>query len=279
MNSPTVFATLVPSPAPVGRRAPKRGVAALLVGLCLGLLGACTTVTTGGGNYHADEDTRHRAMLRMELAARYFESGKTEVALEELREVQRISPNFPDVHTLRGLIQMQRGEMPEAEASFKRALSLNARDPGIHHNLGWLYCQQGRYPEAERAFEQAVADPTYRERAKTLMAEGACQVRAGDRVRGEATLKRAYADPGNPAVAYNLALLLFQNRQPGPARIYIQRVNAGPAANAESLWLGMRIERQLGNANGVRTLGQELRQKFPDSRELTQYERGAFDER
>ena len=111
------------------------------------------------------------------------------------------------------------------------------------------------------------------------MAEGVCQVRAGDRVAAEATLKRAYqADPANPVTAYNLALLLYQARRLQDAQFYVQRLNESPYANAESLWLGIRIERQLGNPNTVRTLVSDLRRRFPDSRELLNYERGQFDD-
>jgi len=48
--------------------------------------------------------------------------------------------------------------------------------------------------------------------------------------------------------------------------------------NAETLWLGVRVERRLGNAEGVRQLADQLRQRFPNSPEWARYLRGAFDE-
>ncbi|MFO1269403.1 MAG: hypothetical protein U1F67_23205 [Rubrivivax sp.] len=47
---------------------------------------------------------------------------------------------------------------------------------------------------------------------------------------------------------------------------------------AQSLWLAARIERRLGNMEGVQDFGRLLRERFPQSPEALQYERGRFDE-
>ena len=60
------------------------------------------------------------------------------------------------------------------------------------------------------------------------------------------------------------------------ARFYVRRLNNSELANAESLWLGMQVEQRLGNAEAVRQLGEQLRRRFPDSRERQAYERGSF---
>ena len=43
-----------------------------------------------------------------------------------------------------------------------------------------------------------------------------------------------------------------------------------------SLWLAIKIEHQLGNQAGVTRYARQLRENFPDSRELRLYERGAW---
>jgi type IV pilus assembly protein PilF len=40
----------------------------------------------------------------------------------------------------------------------------------------------------------------------------------------------------------------------------------------------MKIERRLRNAESVNQLGRQLGQRFPQSREWSAYQRGAFDE-
>jgi type IV pilus assembly protein PilF len=49
-------------------------------------------------------------------------------------------------------------------------------------------------------------------------------------------------------------------------------------ANAESLWLGIKVERRLGNRDAVEQLGSQLRKRYPQSVESSAWERGAFDE-
>lgn len=58
----------------------------------------------------------------------------------------------------------------------------------------------------------------------------------------------------------------------------MRRVNNSPAANAETLWLGVRIERKLNNREAMMQLAGQLQRRFPQSREALAYERGTFDD-
>lgn len=226
-----------------------------------------------------ETDAHRRARLRLELAANYFDQGQTNVALDEVKQALAADPNHAEAYNLRGLIFMRLGDPRQAEEGFRRALALNAGDSGTLHNYGWLLCQQRRYDEAERLFTQAAANPTYRDRAKTWMAQGLCQEAAGRTADAERTLLRSYErDPGNPVVGYNLAALALRRNDLEHARFYIRRLNNGEYANAESLWLGIRVERRLSDRVAMEQLADQLRKRFPDSRELVAFERGAFDE-
>jgi type IV pilus assembly protein PilF len=226
-----------------------------------------------------EPEARKRARIRMELAVGYFEQGKTNVALDELKQVIAIDPAYPDAYNLRGLVYMQLNDPRLAEESFRRAVMLNPGDANTLHNLGWLQCQQRRFDEADRAFEQALASPLYPERAKTLMAQGLCQARAGKSEVAERTLAKAYElDAGNPIVGYNLANLLFARGDMPRAQLYIRRLNNSDLANAETLWLGIKVERKLGDKVAMAQLADQLKKRFPRSREVGSFEKGSFDE-
>jgi type IV pilus assembly protein PilF len=226
-----------------------------------------------------EPDTRKRARLRLELAVGYFEQGQTTVALDELKQALTADPNFPDAHNLRGLVYMRLNEPQLAEESFKRALALSPRDANVMHNYGWLLCQQARYPQSQQVFAQAIAAPLYAGRAKSHMAQGLCQVRAGLLPEGELSLQRAYElEPGNPVTGYNLAELLYKRGEFARAQFYIRRINNSELANAESLWLGIKIERRMENRDAMQQLGAQLKKRFAQARETTSYERSAFDE-
>jgi type IV pilus assembly protein PilF len=257
-----------------------------LAGNLLVALGGCASAPPGdvgsGRDIMTESDepeARKRARIRMELAVGYFEQGQTNVALDELKQVIASDPSFPDAYNLRGLIYMRLNDMRQAEDSFRRAVSLNPRDGNVQHNYGWLMCQQGRYEEAARAYEVAMANPMYVGRAKTLMARGLCEARAGKTAEAERSLALSYElDAGNPVTGYNLAGLLFRRGDFNRAQFYIRRLNNSDLANAETLWLGVKVERRLGDRVAMQQLAEQLRKRFPKSREATAYDRGAFDE-
>jgi type IV pilus assembly protein PilF len=226
-----------------------------------------------------ETESRRRARIRIELASNYFEEGKVDVALDELKQVIAIDPTFADAYNLRGLIYMRLGDNRQAEESFKRALVLNPRDADAHHNYAWLMCQQARYPESFRSFESALASPIYGGRSKSLMLMGVCQARAGLKPEAERTLSRAYElDAGNPITGYNLATLLYQRGDYDRAQFYIRRLNNSDLANAESLWLGIKVEERKNDKVASDQLADQLRKRYPQSRERQSLDRRAFNE-
>jgi type IV pilus assembly protein PilF len=226
-----------------------------------------------------EPDNRRRARVRLELAVGYFEQGQTTVALDELKQSLATDPSFAEAYNLRGLIYMRLNDMRLAEDSFRRALALNSRDSDTQHNYGWLLCQQGRYNESFQSFNQVLTNATYGGRAKTLMALGLCQARAGQLAEAERNLARSYElDAGNPITGYNLSNLLFQRGEFTRAQFYIRRLNNSEFANAESLWLGVKVEHRMNNREAMQQLADQLKKRYPQSRELASFERGAFNE-
>jgi type IV pilus assembly protein PilF len=226
-----------------------------------------------------ESEARRRARIRLELASGYFEQGKVEIALDEIKQVIVIDPTFADAYNLRGLIYMRLGDNRQAEDSFKRALSLNPRDADAHHNIGWLQCLQARYPESFRSFDAALSNPIYGGRSKSMMLLGLCQARAGLKPEAEQTLARAYElDAGNPIIGYNLAQLLYQRGDFNRAQFYIRRLNNSDLANAESLWLGVKVEQRMNDKVAMDQLGDQLRKRYPQSKERQSFDRGAFNE-
>lgn len=259
----------------------------LATGLGLVISGCAVPSDSGGATAgrteivtESDESSeRKRARIRVELALGYFEQGKFNIALDEIKQAISADPTFSDAYSLRGLVYMRLNDFGFAEESFNKALSHKPRDANVLHNLGWLKCQQALYPQALKYFSQALADPLYGERAKTWMAQGLCQARAGMNAEAEASLLKSYEyDAGNPVTGYNLANLLFQREDLVRAQFYIRRLNNSDLANAESLWLGMKVEKRIGNVDALMQLATQLEKRFPQSRETASYRRGAFNE-
>jgi type IV pilus assembly protein PilF len=267
---------------------------ALLLAMLMGLLalaglGGCAG-TAGGGSAtsnsqgepltESDEpEGRKRARIRIELAAGYFDQGQTSVALDQIKQALQADPAFAPAYSLRGLVYMRLNDSAMAEESFRRALQINPRDPDALHNYGFFVCQQGRHAEGVQLFSRALTSPLYGGQAKTLMMMGTCQLRMGQAAEAEGSFSRAYElDPANPYVAFNLAALEFRRGELTKAQFVIRRLNNSEQANAESLWLGIKIERRMNNTQAAEQLAQQLQRRYPRSKEWASHQRGAFDE-
>ena len=55
-------------------------------------------------------------------------------------------------------------------------------------------------------------------------------------------------------------------------------MNNTELANAETLWLGVKVERRMQNVEAMQQLGDQLKKRFPQSREASSYDRSAWDE-
>ena len=225
-------------------------------------------------------DPDRRARVRLELAGLYFGRGQHSTALEEIKVALAAKPDMPEAFGLQGLVHASMGDKRLAEASFQRALQLAPADGNNMHIYGWFLCQEGRFSEAEQLFDKAMDQPQYRDGVRTLLAKGVCQARAGRWTDAERTLSRSYElDPANPVTAFSLAEVLLRRGELERARFYVRRIHSQPdQTTAQSLWLGARIERRLGNIEAMQDHGRQLRDRFPQSPETLKFERGRFDE-
>ena len=260
----------------------------VVLGLALLLAGCVTTTTNSATGVEVREvkpsnepaDLERRARVRLELAGLYLGRGQHDTALEEVQRALAFKADLPEAFNLQGLAYSAKGDLPLAERAFQRALQLGPRDGNTMHNYAWFLCQQQRWNEADAQFNGALVQPQYRDATRTLLAQGVCQARAGRWAEAERALSRSFElDPGNPVTAYNLSDVLLRRGELERARFYIARLNSQPElSSAQSLWLAARIERRLGNLQGVQELGRKLQERFPESAEVLQYERGRFDE-
>ncbi len=227
-----------------------------------------------------EPEAAKRGRVRLELASAYFSRGQMTTALDEVKQAIAADPNLAAAFNLRGLIYASLGDERLAEESFRKALQLDAQDADTMQNFGWYLCQQRRFAEADALFVQAIAVPRYGDTPRTLLTRGVCQARSGQLAEAERTLLRAYAlDPANPAAAVNLAEVLYQRRDFDRARFYIRRVNSSAElTSAQTLWLAARIEHRLGNPQGVKDFGTQLKNRFPQSQESTSLDEERFDE-
>ena len=266
--------------------------AALAVtGLAIGLAGCVNTGAPPKSPYRSNNDDDIKTAsdqtnadrlsnTRMELAGAYLGRGQATDALDQVKQALQAKPDNPAAYGLRGLIYAALGDNEKADESFRRSMQLAPHDADLIHNYGWYLCQQRRFDDADAEFLRAIAEPTYRNGARTMLVRGICQARAGKPQDAEHTLSRAYElDPANPTIAVNLTEVLYRNGQYERARFYIRRVNNNQdMANAQTFWLAARIEHKLGQDLQVQAMGAQLRNRFPQAPETLLFEKGRFDD-
>ena len=256
--------------------------------LTLALLAGCagTGSSTGSADLKTASDqtaTEKRASIRMQLAVGYYQEGKYEIALDEIKQTIAIDPNYADAHGMRALIYTAMGQFPLAEESYKHALRLAPGNPELSNNYGSFLCQSVNRPaEALRYFDAAIKNPTYQTPISALINAGTCSIKNRNLDAAERYLLDALRlSPTLPAVNAGLARVYYERRDLTRAGFFINRLieTAKPETlSADVLWLAMRVQRKLGDRTHEAQFAAQLRRRFPGSPEYAAFERGAFDE-
>lgn len=249
------------------------------------LLSACGGMPLDGDNsmqspvsqQTAVSDARRGAKAHADLGMLYLREGQLNVALDEARKAIEADSSYPLGYNLHGLVQMYLNDERAAEESLTRALQLAPSDPEINNNLGWFLCQAGRQKESIKYFEAASKNTLYVAPTKPLTNAAICSIGAGDDKGGEDFLTRALrADPQNGAAHFLLAELYYRTGRLIDARLQLAEVHRLGAPSAQSVWLGLRIERKLGDREAEMRYGKQLRREFQDSREFQLLKQGIY---
>ena len=257
--------------------------------LALSLLAGCAAPgarTDGSGELKTASDqtaVEKRASIRLQLAVSYYQEGKYEIALDEIKQALAADPNNADAHGVRALIYAGMGELKLADDNYKQALRLEPNNPELSNNYGSFLCQSlGRPAEALRYFDAAIANRTYQRPLNAMVNAGMCSVKNKNFDAAERYLLDALRlSPDQPAVNAGLARVYYERRDVKRAGFFVNRLIETAKLDtlpADALWLALRVQRKLGDRSHEAQLAAQLRRRFPGSPEYAAFERGAFDE-
>ena len=219
-----------------------------------------------------------RAKIHTELAAGYYERGQMGIALDELKEALHADSNYAPAYNVTGLVYMQLRENDEAERNFRRALEIDPLDSDTNNNYGWFLCQSKREDESIKYFLTALKNPLYATPEKSYVNAGICMRQKGDEQAAvEYFGKALQLRPDEPQALSNMADISYKRHQYSEANAYLVRYMRVAAPTAETLWLGVRTERKLGNRDAEASYALQLRKKYPGSDEVRALENGQFE--
>lgn len=223
-------------------------------------------------------DSRNRAMAHTQLGAGYLERAQLGVALQELNAAVAADPNYSQAHNMLGLVYMQLRENPRAEESFRRALQTDGNNSDAHNNYGWFLCQQDRVDESIPHFLSALKDPLYTTPEKPYLNAGLCSLKKNDVASAEDFFQKALKISSNqPPVYLSLAQINFNRERLVDSKFNLEKYMQFSEPSAEALWLGVRLARKLQDRGSELSYGQQLRRKYPDSREAIALRSGIYE--
>jgi type IV pilus assembly protein PilF len=242
------------------------GIWCLGMGMVLSLTACVTTKQS------SSPQLEKAAQIRLTLGLRYLQMGQFERAKVNLEKALTYEPDSAQVQVGMGYYYQQVREYGQAEKHYRKALSLEPKNGDILNTYGSFLCEAGRYEEADEAFTKAVRMPGYANLGATFENAGMCALKAGKPQVAEAYFVKALNH--NPELAKSLLAMARMNLQRGQlieARTYLQRHLAVAPVSPEALWLGIQIERQLGDADALASYALKLKGLFPESEEAKLY--------
>ena len=216
-------------------------------------------------NYGNDSEI---AVANLKLGIGYLQEGFYEKALEKLTRAREAKSDYPPIYNALGVLHQRLGIYDVAEDNFKIAIKLNPENSSTLNNYGLLLCHIQRYEEADELFLRAVNNPLYATPELAYNNAGTCALNNGQIELAENYFNEALrrnARMGTTLI--QMSALSYEKGDYMPARGYLSRYLESNKHSATSLWLGIRIERELGDKNAVSSYELLLRNQFSESEE------------
>jgi type IV pilus assembly protein PilF len=245
----------------------RAGLAALLLGA--GLLTGCqSSGEKRPPSLAPPEQGDSMAVLNTQLAIEYFRQGNFEIALQRLERAIGIDEDYGPAYDALGLLYARLGRPEEADGYFRRSVELQPTSSGPLNNYGQFLCARGRIADGIALFDRALDNPLYATPENAQTNAGLCLVAAGDDLAAaERFMQALESNPRMPPALLQLSRINFEQGEHLRARAYLQRYSEVARPSAEALWLGVRIERALGDRDAAFAYELSLRNDFPDAPE------------
>ncbi len=232
------------------------------------LVSACEPATTSNKNIKPSQTTNQVARSNLDLGIAYLREGAYEKALDKLDKAKEADPNYSPIYNVYGLLYQQLGQDKKAEDNYKKAIRINSSDSSTLNNYGQFLCRQKRLEEAEQTFLRAAENPLYESPEIAIANAGICAYNNEQTEKAEDYFRQALQK--NPQIAPALLLMAeisYNQDEALKARGYLQRFQQIARHNPKSLWLGIQVEQELGDADAVSSYALLLKNGFPDSQE------------
>ena len=239
--------------------------------LCLG----CVSDSTRG-NLPVDEELspdklKQAADSYVQVAIEYMRKGDYEKAHKRLDRSLQLNPDSYTAYMVKALIHDALGESKKAQKHFQQAVKLAPDNNDVLNNYGQFLCREKRLADAKRTLLKSINNPLNKKPGLALTNLGKCLYEQEQIDEAYDYLLQALQANGNvPLTLLYMSRVLYKKDNLAAARDYLQRYEKQSGHSPSSLWLGLTIERDLGNREAMLWYRQLLLEKFPDTSEAHQ---------
>jgi type IV pilus assembly protein PilF len=192
--------------------------------------------------------------------------------MDRLQRAVKQNPSSPITHSTIAFLYSMIGKPDEADAHYRTALKLDPDDSLTLNAYGVFLCRENQPLKAMKYFDAAVQDRLYRTPEIAYANAGRCARSMNDNEQADQYYRASLAvNPAYCDALWQLADLNLVETRSLQARAFLQRYldtpcNAGP----ETLWLGIKIERELGDLRSVADYTARLKKDYPESVQMKQ---------
>jgi len=228
------------------------------------LLSACVSSNDQLGK----KDMEAAASYNVQLGISYLTQGNLSEAKNKLDRALEQNPKNAEANFVAGLLYDRLGENKKADSYYSRAVDLDPKNSEVLNGYAAFLCRKGSRDKGEKLALEAAANPLYKTPEVALTNAGNCSLDGGQLNKAEQYFRKALTvQPKYTPALLQMAELELKASNLLPARAFLERYQQAAKPNAASLWLGVRIERGLGNNTAAMDYARRLKEDFPTSDE------------
>jgi len=241
--------------------------------IALSLVACETTTSLQTTKIKSEANLSEAAEINVQLAVGYIGRKEYKIARDKLERAIEQNPDYLPAYKTLAYLYALLGLSEKAEEMYQEALDLKPEDPDlsnsyVSNSYGAFLCSLGKYDEAQKRLRVAYSDPFFESIYLAESNAGSCYIKQGEYKQAESLLRKSLrVEPNLPGSLISMAEVGIKTERYLMARAYIQRYHAVKPASAESLWIQVLAEKNLGAKDHYIKYARQLLKDFPDSDE------------
>lgn len=239
----------------------------ILAGIAVLLLAAgCVSTTTGPQKPEAN--TSDAAELNYQLGARYYRQGSYDLARDRLKYSIELDPKNAMAYSALALTYEALDNLRLATESYEKAVRVAPNNYDVLNTYAVFLCRHERFEEATRYFDKAIEIRENDDVEVTLTNAGVCMTQKPDLARAENYFRTALEHKSSYGEALiQLSLMKFSQQEYLAARAFLQRFLSSNPPTPGVLYLGVSIEKELGDERARTEYADRILREYPLSAE------------